>query len=90
MCSVIQWEALRGRGGPLYALPLHLCCVLSVFVQKHKEDCKFQLMKCDQCGQEVKKKNIDQHRSQTCTQRLIRCERCHTEMPYARKMVSEL
>ncbi|CAM9703220.1 unnamed protein product [Discosporangium mesarthrocarpum] len=74
-CGIRQVACPRGCGeGPMpaRAMTLHL-----------KYDCRMRSVRCSRCQIEVPEWNLDVHKRDTCSRRVVRCqlEGCHVRLP---------
>lgn len=53
--------------------------------EKHYDECQYKLIPCDnQCGKNLKMKNLFDHKKYNCPKRLINCEYCQMEIEYGK------
>ncbi|XP_025112143.1 TNF receptor-associated factor 2-like isoform X2 [Pomacea canaliculata] len=67
--------------------PNEMCVWAGLFREyiEHESNCKFQPMVCELCKEPVSRSKMDTHKRSQCSQRKIKCEHCHMDMPYAMK-----
>ena len=63
-----------------FSFDSHICCC---FEQAHLEACTFKMVACtnEHCLEQVKRKDLEQHVTNTCEWRIIECEYCEEPHP---------